>query len=203
MKTNRLIAATAMVAALACSRDSTLPTWPGGGDPVAEPYIEIAGRVTSTRNGQEVGASLTIPDGTVITLIGTQVAYLGSVNDADVVIRGTWEVTQGPADTAISNGPDRSVVADPDQQAQASTPTGARFIVFSFEVVAMQDRPALDGILELTTDGFAVRLANGEVRLVTGCPESIAEHVGQRLWVVGSEDEPPVQFGVIAAVQYR
>lgn len=200
MKTHRLIAATAVVAALACSGDSPLPTWPGGGgEPVAEPVIEVAGRVSATRDGQTVTASLTTPEGTVIALIGTQVAYLVSVHDADVVLRGTWETTAAPPDTTDPNGPDRSVATDPELQPLASAPAGARFVVYSFEVVAMLDRPALDGILELTTDGFAIRLANGDVRLVTGCPGHFAEYVGQRLWVVGSEDEPPFVFGVIAS----
>lgn len=73
-------------------------------------------------------------------------------------------------------------------------------VVHDFQVVSMFDRPAVDGTLELTALGYSLRLANGQVQQVTGCPDSIAEHVGKRLWVVGSEDEPPFWYGVIAEV---
>lgn len=201
MKHTHLITATAVLAALACNGVTDpaprhISSW--GPDPA--PGLELSGRIAVSRNGQDLTVSLTTPDGELVALIGTQVQYLASVNDAMVKLVGAWEEKVVSGDTTSSDGPDRSVSTD-DVQAQAATPNGKRFIVYSFEVTAVLDRPALDGILELTIDGYAIRTANGEVRLVTGCPESIAEHVGKRLWVVGSEDQPPVEFGLIDPIR--
>ncbi len=117
-----------------------------------------------------------------------------------MLARGAWESTTENGDGGIPGGPDRAIVPAPDASLTAASAARARFIVYEFEVTSVQGRLALDGVLELTTDGYALRLANGEVRLVTGCPDSIAEYVGMRLWVVGSEDDPPVVFGLIAAI---
>lgn len=72
-------------------------------------------------------------------------------------------------------------------------------VVWDFEVLAMRGRPALDGILMLVAEGCALRLANGSIHLLTGAPESIVLYHGARIWVIGSDDTPPVEFGVIAA----
>ena len=73
------------------------------------------------------------------------------------------------------------------------------FVVQEFEVTGMFGRPALDGGLEATNEGFALRLSDGLLQEVPGLPDDCAEHVGQRLWVVGWDYDPPVQYGVITA----
>lgn len=200
MKTRNFMLAAAALSVLACN-DATAPAFrphSGSGD---NPTLglELSGRVAVERNGQSVGVILTTREGMRVTLIGNQADVLASVPGGDVLVRGAWEVATEPPDTIGSGGPDRAVAVDPDLPGVAAGTAAARFIVWEFEVLGMLDRQALDGFLELTIDGYALRLANGDVRLVTGCPESIAEYVGARLWVVGSEEEPPVVFGLIAA----
>ena len=75
------------------------------------------------------------------------------------------------------------------------------FVVDEFLVTAMDDRPALDGVLEETDEGFALRLGDGSLRVVPGLSAECAKHVGARVWVTGWEDDSEaIQFGVIAAV---
>jgi len=74
------------------------------------------------------------------------------------------------------------------------------FVVEEFQVTAMHGRPALDGRLEATNDGLAIRLLDGSLRVVPGLPENCAEHIGARLWVIGwdGDEKAPVEFGLIA-----
>jgi len=73
------------------------------------------------------------------------------------------------------------------------------FVVQEFRVTGMYGRPALDGVLEETDEGFALRLSDGSLRAVPGLT-NCADHVGARLWVIGWDEESGVQFGLIAAV---
>jgi hypothetical protein len=74
------------------------------------------------------------------------------------------------------------------------------FVVEQFQVTGMYGRPALDGVLEATDDGFALRLVDGSLRAVIGLTGECAEYVGARLWVIGWEEGEEVQFGRIGAV---
>lgn len=73
-------------------------------------------------------------------------------------------------------------------------------VVEAFEVTSMHGRPALDGVLQETDGGFALRLSDGSLRVVPGLSSECAEHLGARLWVIGWEDDSEVAFGLIAAV---
>jgi len=72
------------------------------------------------------------------------------------------------------------------------------FVVLEFEVTGMNGRPALDGVLEATDGGFALRMSDGLLQDIPGLPDDCAENVGRRIWVVGWDYDPPVQYGVIA-----
>ena len=72
------------------------------------------------------------------------------------------------------------------------------FVVQEFQVVGMQGRPALDGVLEVSGEGFALRLADGSIRLVPGLSADCAYYVGERLWVIGWDEGSDVVFGRIA-----
>ena len=72
------------------------------------------------------------------------------------------------------------------------------FAVQEFQVVGMQGRPALDGILEVSEEGFALRLADGSIVLVPGLGPECADFVGERLWVVGWDEGIDVAYGRIA-----
>ena len=75
------------------------------------------------------------------------------------------------------------------------------FVVEEFQVTGMLGRPALDGVLEATGDGFALRLSDGSLRAVPGLTSECAEFIGTRLWVIGFEEGSEVVFGRIAALE--
>lgn len=74
------------------------------------------------------------------------------------------------------------------------------FVVQEFQVVGMHGRAALDGVLEVSEDGFALRLTDGSIRLVPGLTEECANYIGARLWVVGWEENTDVAFGLIGVL---
>ena len=73
------------------------------------------------------------------------------------------------------------------------------FVVQDFQVTGMRGRPALDGVLEITAAGFALRLKDGTLRVIPGLPSECMEYVGARLWVIGYEEESGAQFGRIGS----
>jgi hypothetical protein len=73
------------------------------------------------------------------------------------------------------------------------------FVVQEFQVTGMHGRAALDGVLEITESGFALRLHNGTLRVIPSLGSDCAEYVGARLWVIGFEDPSGAQFGRIGA----
>jgi len=72
------------------------------------------------------------------------------------------------------------------------------FVVQEFKVVGMLGRPALDGVLEVLEEGFALRLADGSIRLIPGLSGDCADYVGERLWIIGWDEGSDVVFGRIA-----
>lgn len=73
----------------------------------------------------------------------------------------------------------------------------AGFVVQEFKVMGMHGWPALDGVLEATADGFALRLADGTRRVVPGLDSRCAQYVGDRVWVIGWDEDTEVLFGLI------
>jgi hypothetical protein len=71
-------------------------------------------------------------------------------------------------------------------------------VVERFQVLSMNGRSAIDGVLEETSAGLALRLSDGELRSLGDAQAVFAGHLGSRLWITGL-DEPPVEFGVIEA----
>lgn len=72
------------------------------------------------------------------------------------------------------------------------------FVVSEFKVTGMHGRPALDGVLEGTDEGFALRFNDGSFTSVPYLTSDCAAYLGARVWVVGFEDGADVQIGVIA-----
>lgn len=54
-----------------------------------------------------------------------------------------------------------------------------------------------DGVLELTDDGYSLRLTLGGLRSVIDPPAELAAHVGERMWLIESDGGIPTAFGVI------
>jgi hypothetical protein len=71
-------------------------------------------------------------------------------------------------------------------------------VVERFQVLSMNGRPAIDGVLEETASGLMLRLSGGATRALSDAEGAFAAHIGDRLWITGL-DEPPVEFGVIDA----
>ena len=86
-----------------------------------------------------------------------------------------------------------------DVEVRGTFDANGDFVVQEFEVTGMFGRAALDGVLEATDDGFALRLGDGLLRVVSSLSADCAEHVGRRLWLIGWDYDPPMQCGVIAA----
>jgi hypothetical protein len=76
----------------------------------------------------------------------------------------------------------------------------AGFVVQEFTVTGMYGRPALDGVLEASEDGFALRLTDGSARVVPGLDSGCQKYIGARLWVIGWDEAAAVAFGLIAAL---
>jgi hypothetical protein len=75
---------------------------------------------------------------------------------------------------------------------------GAAVTVESFLVLAVNGNPALDGILESMSDGYAIRLVDGTRRMLEAAPAELLAHIGARVWVTRSADDAAtIEFGVI------
>lgn len=73
------------------------------------------------------------------------------------------------------------------------------FVVQDFRVMEMHGRRALDGLLEATKNGFALRLRDGSRRMVPRLDSSCVKYVGARIWVIGWDEDADVVCGPIAA----
>ena len=90
-------------------------------------------------------------------------------------------------------------VGDGDVVAWGTFDANPGFVVHRFQVTGMHGRPALDGVLEMTKDGFGVRLTDGLLREVPGLTVGCAKYLGARVWVAGWEDFE-VTFGLVGGV---
>lgn len=70
-------------------------------------------------------------------------------------------------------------------------------VVERFSVRSVDGRPARDGILERDGDGYYLRSPDGSRQVVAAPPPALRAHVGDRVWVSGPPDLPPVSFGVV------
>lgn len=76
----------------------------------------------------------------------------------------------------------------------------AGFVVQEFKVTGMHGWPALDGVLEATENGFALRLTDGSRRVVPGLDPDCAKYVGARVWVIGWDEQTALMVGLIRAL---
>jgi hypothetical protein len=74
---------------------------------------------------------------------------------------------------------------------------GDKFTVRSFQVIAANGQPAIDGRLVLDGGMFYIVTQDGERhRLIEPSP-NLRAHLGARVWVSGPSDREPVAYGVI------
>ena len=132
-----------------------------------------------------------------MTTIAGRISVTGSGDDRLVELRdgfgNQYRLVGGEANALAS-------VDGGDVVVRGTFDANPGFVVDEYQVTAMYDTPALDGVLETTDEGFALRLTDGSLRVVPGLAAH-AEHVGARVWVTGWEgDAEAVQSGLIAAV---
>lgn len=70
-------------------------------------------------------------------------------------------------------------------------------LVQRFIVTSVGGQPVIDGVLDLTPDGFILRLTRGGDVGVMGPSDDLQQHIGDRVWLAGPDDAPPTAFGVI------
>lgn len=136
-----------------------------------------------------------LPTPSLVTIAGRIIV---SGTAADPVI----ELTDGGGNVYRLVGSESGALASVDGGdvvARGTFDANPGFVVQDFQVTGMHGRPALDGVLEATDEGFALRLADGSLRAVPGLSSDCAQHVGARLWVIGWDEQSEVAFGLIAS----
>lgn len=129
------------------------------------------------------------------TTIAGRISVAGSGSDLIVELRDGFDNVYrvvGSNAAALANVDGGDVIA------RGTFDANPGFVVQEFQVTAMKGHAALDGWLEATDDGLAIRLVDGSLRFVPGLPETCLEYVGARLWVIGWDDATPIEFGLIS-----
>jgi hypothetical protein len=127
-----------------------------------------------------VGVSLRLLEsGELIDLVGSEAPRIAALPGAELELSGTWA---GPIYAPLESDVD---------------PVKPAFAVGEFLVLAVGGRPAMDGILEQDEGRYYLRLTTGDVYWFEEGPSDFDAYIGERLWVTGSVDDPPLTFGVI------
>jgi hypothetical protein len=94
-----------------------------------------------------------------------------------------------------------SVVGD-DVEVEGLLDETSEMFVEGFLVVAVGGERVFDGVLDQTPDGFILHLTNGGDRGVIDPSDELQQHLGDRVWLAGSEDSAPTAFGVITVATH-
>jgi hypothetical protein len=126
-----------------------------------------------------LGVSLRLDSGGLVYLVGSEANRIAALSGAEVQVSGVWGQLDSPLmDTDV--GP-----AEPG------------FAVAEFLVLAVGGRPAMDGVLENDEGRYYLRLTAGDVFLLDDGLSDFEPYIGERIWVTGSAEDPPLTFGVI------
>jgi hypothetical protein len=148
------------------------------------------------QSGSTLGGGPTAPD-TVRGLV-----VVAGANPGVVLLRvsGSAELIllQGPADGPLHSLESLEIFAAGKLRRgpQGRTLTDVR----DFGVVADSGRAARDGRLTRTGDVFTIVGSNGIATAVSQPSAELQRHVGDRVWLAGVPDAPPLAFGVIPDV---
>lgn len=179
MYRKNLLVLSVALAAAGCSDSPTSIAIPYAAQPAIQ---EIQGTVSVDATYGTITVHLMLAEGTRVLLEGSEAQRLASVDGAEVLVRGDW--ARG-AQSPIEDD------ATPLGEAQGA------FNVVEFVVTAVDGHAALDGMLVETGDGYGLQLAGGTVRLLDDPPPELLEHLGERIWVTGLDEERFMRFGVI------
>jgi hypothetical protein len=139
---------------------------------IASPNQTLQGTVIANTEQKIYPALLLqLADGTTIGLDGNEARPLASVLGAQVQVDGQMDGDQA-------------------------------FVVSRFVVLAVGGSPVVDGVLESIADGvYSLLLTGGGARTFVDATPELAEHLGERVWLILSEDDggTPTAFGVIKA----
>ena len=171
-----LIAAAVLIA---CDRteSSVGPNYPVG---VAPPELPTPVVVRGTVEVSSGGVSLRLLESReVIDLVGSEAQRIAALDGAELQLSGTWF---GPIYSALDSN---------------VGPVKPSFAVTDFLVLAVGGRPAMDGVLEQDEGRYYLRLTAGDVFWFEAGPSDFEAYIGERIWVTGSVDDPPLTVGVI------
>jgi hypothetical protein len=135
--------------------------------------------ITGTVEISPLGVALRLESGELINLVGAETRRIAPLYGAEVQVTGVW----GEAGSPLTD-------SDVD-------PTAPGFAVDEFHVLAVGGRPALDGVVEKDEDRYYLRLASGDAFLLDEGASGFEPYIGERIWVTGSAENPPLTFGVI------
>ena len=171
MKYAQLLTAAAVLIACGCTDPSLGPSNPAGVRTLPPPpeLVEITGTVGVS----SVATFLELESGGIVEIVGSEARRLAPLYGALVQVRGYWsydilEDAVGPA-----------------LQAEV------------FLVLAVEGRPAMDGLLGEDEGRYYLQLTAGDVHWFEEGPSDFADNIGRRIWVTGSMEDPPLTFGVI------
>lgn len=159
-------------------RNTPPPNRPPAPDPLSIPLPDTARGIVRLVGSTPMTTLILARNdvaGETLSLTGPSQALLRNVVGVEVAIVGRQTS-------------DRDVLA---------SPRGAwTFIVDSFYVRAADGTAAHDGVLEQVNGQYRLRLADGTTRPIGTLPDALREHVGSRIYIVGSPDRPSA-WGII------
>ena len=173
MKYAQLLTAAAVLIACGCTESSLGPSNPVAVGPVPQAPEQVV--ITGIVGVSPIGTFVQLESGQIVDIFGSEAQRLAPLEGAQVQVRGYWS---------------NDILYDavrPALQAEV------------FLVLAVQGRPAIDGMLQQDEDGgrYYLQLTAGDVYWFDDAPSDFVAYIGKRIWVTGSMEDPPLSFGVI------
>ncbi|HEX5073149.1 MAG TPA: hypothetical protein VFW03_08090 [Gemmatimonadaceae bacterium] len=173
-----LLAAVAVVIAGGCSESSVGPDDSVGIKGGVPPALEsIRGTVVTDAAALPVQVYLQLGADERVKVVGSDAHQLVRLDGALVELHGRWAGQALP------------VFVD--------EPVSAPFALANFVVLAVGGREAMDGVLGEDQGRYYLRLTAGDAYWFADAPSEFDAHIGQRIWVTGWRDRPPMTYGVI------
>jgi hypothetical protein len=147
-----------------------------------------------TPSPTQVGSSVAAPSQRLATISGTVAPNsAGHKGTALMLVQDDGSTIGLTGDQALAM---YSIVDDQVEVDGQLDETGEMFVQ-RFIVTAVGGQPVLDGVLDLTPDGWVIRLTRGGDRGVMDPTDDLQQHIGDRIWLAGPDDAAPTAFGVI------